>query len=362
MRIIFIGYLHGEGGIQTHQHWLAKGLAARGHNVEIFTSKPMRGNVSNLPRETPYTIVEYNSLFDLLYFARKQQVSLDALVVTGLGWKAMLLALAIPNVKRRIFFEVMSGERNSKPDPRDMVHLGFDTVVSQGQGVKQTFSENFKWYKEHVVIPALPEPLEIRCAVPPAPQLPHSKNGKLRLAYFGRLVPYKGVGFLIDNWDQLSVHADHLDIWGTGAGYDEFANKINALGLQDRIKLSGRYPHGEDYVKLIQSYDMVLLPTWGKEGAPLVLLESMVSGIPFVANGVGGIPDYTNSNCSITSGDISEFLLCYEILAKRVRSGGLKTDDIQQHYHKNFGYQKLLDRWEQILEDQHQPVESNMVL
>jgi glycosyltransferase involved in cell wall biosynthesis len=346
MRIILIGYLHNHGGIQNHTHWLAKGLAARGHEVDVLTPAQTRGAAAGLPTDTPYAISEYRGLADLLRFALNRWSGIDAVAIAGTGWKAMALALAIRPVGKRIFFEVMRGQRFDRLDPRSMVHLGFDAIVGQGRDVERVFCRDFRWNKPSVVIPALPEPLDHLCDIRPGRRLPQSPNRKLRLAHFSRLVPHKGAGYLVDNWQHLARHADSLDIWGQGPAHDDLAAKISTAGLADKIALRGRYPRGGDYVTLLQSYDMTLLPTWGNEGAPLVLLESMACGVPFVANGVGGIPDYANPQCEVTSGDLAEFLPLYDRLAERIRSQGFDAASLQAYYRANFGYERLVDRWE----------------
>lgn len=349
MHIILIGYLHNHGGIQTHTHWLAKGLASRGHSVEVITPKPQRGDPSGLPQGEHYDIIEYRTLGDVFRIGRKTRPRPDAVVVAGTGWKAMALAYTIKGPRRRVFFEVMSGERNARFDPRDMARLGFDAIVAQGSGVGRAFVRDFSWTRPIVTIPALPEPLEVVANIPDAPQLPHSGEGKLRLAYFSRLITYKGAGWLIENWDRLSQHAERLDVWGTGPAHDEFAALIDKHGLEDCIALKGRYPQGQQYIELLQQYDLTLLPTWGKEGAPLVLLESMACGVPFVANGVGGIPDYANPQSAITSGTLNEFLFLYDELAARISRGVIDTRALQEYYGRNFSFERLVDRWEEFL-------------
>ncbi|GMN02435.1 glycosyltransferase family 4 protein [Erythrobacter sp. MTPC3] len=349
MHIILIGYLHNLGGIQTHSHWLAKGLTERGHSVEILTPAPLHGDAPGLPENPPYDVAEYRTLRDIAALGRKARPRPDAVIVAGTGWKAMMLALAIKGARRRVFFEVMSGERGGFFDPRLLSRFGFDAIVGQGSGVERKFIREFGWHGPSTVIPALPEPLEVVCSIPDAPALPQSPDGKLRLGFFSRLVGYKGAGFLIENWDRLAQYADTLDIWGTGSAQDEFARAITAAGLEQSVTLKGRYPGGQEYVELLQQYDLTLLPTWGKEGAPLVLLESMACGIPFVANGVGGIPDYANPYCRITSGDISEFLPLYEELASSISRSEIDTKKLQDHYSANFSYDRLVDQWERFL-------------
>lgn len=127
--------------------------------------------------------------------------------------------------------------------------------------------------------------------------------------------------------------------------------QITAAGLADTIALKGRYPDGSAYIDLLKGYDVTLLPTIGEEGAPLVLLESMACGVPFVANGMGGIPDYANPDSAITSGDIQEFTPAVCDILARVRAGTIDRARLQGHYRSTFSTPVLTDRWETFLSD-----------
>ncbi|RFB04501.1 glycosyltransferase family 4 protein [Parvularcula marina] len=350
MRFVLIGLLYGNGGIQNHTHWLAEGLTAKGHSIDVLTPRPVHDRLGGLPENPHYNIIEYGDAGHVLSLINKMKgEEIEAVVITGTGWKAMGLTLALRRVKRRIFFEVMSGEREGRLDPRSLVHFGFDDIVGQGRPVRETFRKTFGWKKPAEVIPALPEPLEVVAGIPQAEKLSPDPGRRLKLAYFGRLARHKGVDHLIENWDRLAVYAECLDIYGTGEEHDRLAAMIEDKGLSAQIALKGRYPSGQAYVDLLRSYDMTLLPTWGKEGAPLVLLESMACGVPFTANGVGGIPDYANQDCEITDGNLDQFLPLYEKLATRIIQGEADPVRLQQHYTTHFSYQTLVDRWEAYL-------------
>jgi len=346
LNVLLLGYAYGKGGIQTHTHYLAEGLRARGHRVTTVTPQRIASYRHSLafPNAPPPEI--YSSMSELARIVRR--VRPDVAVMTGTGWKAMAGMLATPRPCRRIFFEVMSGKRKGPLDPRDLVHLGFHAIVGQGNGVTRRFVQDFKWKGPRLTIPALPEPLERKHEIPrKRPRAPGA--GPVRFVYFGRLAPHKNVRLLAQSFRDYAPEGSTLDIWGGGADADAVAEVIAEAGLHGQVRLRGRYPDGAAYIELLQSYDLKLLPTVGEEGAPLVLLEAMACGLPFVANGVGGIPDYSNQDCAITGGDIAEFVPAVRAMVARLQRGEIDPARLQAHYDNNFNFNCLMDRWEGFL-------------
>jgi glycosyltransferase involved in cell wall biosynthesis len=352
VQILLVGYMYGRGGIQTHTHYLATGLTEFGHDVTVVTPPPTMGDARCLRTDGNYRLVEYGgvaSVLNGLGTGRKRVY--DVTIVCGTGWKAMIGALGLPHTRKRVFFEVMSGVRSRRFDPRMLVHAGFDAIVGQARPVEAKFCEEFNWSKVSRTIPALPEPLERACSIPPRNKLPLRSAEGLRLAYFGRLDAHKGVGFLVDKWPELSEFGCSLDLFGRGPQDEELQGMIKRRNFESFIRLRGAYPAGADYVALLQQYDLKLLPTTGSEGAPLVLLEAMACGVPFVANGVGGIPDYANADCAITDGNIDTFMPLVHSFAARLRAGEINSSRLQSHYFKNFSFAALTHRWDSFLKD-----------
>lgn len=347
MRITLVGYLHGKGGIQIHTKYLAAGLAERGHSVSVVTPAPRDGHAPFVSDKSHFNIVGYDGICSAIASVRGTRP--DVAVICGTGYKAMLSVLASRRAKK-VFFEVMSGALTGSLDPRRLVHLGFDAIVGQGNAVAGRFCKEVGWRGPAVVIPALPEPFERTVGIAPRP-IKAVEDRPLSTAYFGRLAAHKNVAFLIDNLESIAGPGSRLDIWGTGPEQLKLAARIKAVGLSDRIALRGPYPEGSEYIELMRDYDITLLATIGDEGAPLVLLESMAAGVPFVANGVGGIGDYANPDCAITSGDIDEFVPLAKTLVARLRSGDIDTVRLQAHYNSRFGFDRLVDRWESFLFD-----------
>ena len=351
MKLLLVGYLHSEGGVKNHTLWLARGLAARGHAVTVATPGPIGTEPYDLPEEDTVRIVNVETIGQILRgYPTGTPEAFDCAVVVGTGWKSMLGPLLNRRIKKRVFFEVMSGARNGRIDPRMLVHHGYDALVGQGRPVEALFRQSFGWSGPSVTIPALSDPLELVADLT-LPSKPAPARGTLKACYFGRLAPHKGVGWLIERWDTAGQDIAMLDIWGSGPQEPALRAMIAARGLDARIRLCGRFPGGADYAELLQKYDIEVLPTYGAEGAPLVLLEAMACGVPFVANGVGGIPDYANPDCRITSGNLDEFLPALQSLANALYAGEIDHARLQRHYLEHFSYKALCDRWETFLLD-----------
>lgn len=104
----------------------------------------------------------------------------------------------------------------------------------------------------------------------------------------GRLEPQKGFGDLLTAF--VEVHRTHpaarLAIAGIGSLRDELDAQIEALNLQDSVKMLGMR---HDVPRLLAASDLFVSSShW--EGLPVSVLEAMSAGLPIVATNVGDIP------------------------------------------------------------------------
>src|SRR3954464_1120174 len=90
MSVLLVGYAHGEGGITTHTHWLAHGLAARGHVVRVLSPQPPAGQPVSPWPDRGHAVDHYEGAGDVLRgFSALGKDRFDVAVVAGTGWKAM---------------------------------------------------------------------------------------------------------------------------------------------------------------------------------------------------------------------------------------------------------------------------------
>lgn len=110
---------------------------------------------------------------------------------------------------------------------------------------------------------------------------PPERNGRLRLLAVGRLHPQKGFDLLVQAFAEI---APYLPLWdlvilGEGDERTTLQERIDQLGLTERVKMPGRVGNVGDWY---QASDLYVLSS-RVEGLSNTLLEAMASGLPAVA-------------------------------------------------------------------------------
>ncbi len=105
----------------------------------------------------------------------------------------------------------------------------------------------------------------------------------------GHLTERKGFRPIIEAVGKLKRPELFLAIAGAGPQRPELESVIAALGLQNRVRLSGAVAN-KDLTPWYQAADFFVLAS-SREGWPNVLCEAQASGLPIVATKVWGIPE-----------------------------------------------------------------------
>lgn len=115
------------------------------------------------------------------------------------------------------------------------------------------------------------------------------RHDDIFLLAVGRLVYEKGHEFLVEAMSKVAQVNDRAvaGICGEGPLREQLSRQIEALGLQEKVKLLGLW---NDIPELLAAADVFVLPSrW--EGLPMALLEAMMAGLPVVATRVEGVED-----------------------------------------------------------------------
>lgn len=108
------------------------------------------------------------------------------------------------------------------------------------------------------------------------------ENGEYLVGSVSRLTPRKGHDLLIEAAERLlHCHPNaRFVVVGDGESERRLARRIRALGLQDRIILTG---FREDIPDILAGLDCLVFPAASGEGSPGILKEAMAAGVPIVA-------------------------------------------------------------------------------
>lgn len=113
-------------------------------------------------------------------------------------------------------------------------------------------------------------------------------SGRFLLLAVGRLVPYKGYGYLLDAMALLPDDY-HLFLVGDGPMRPQLEEQVRRLGLQERVTLAGYLEDGGEFRDLFGACDVFVLPSIMKtEAFGIVQIEAFSCGKPVVATTIPG--------------------------------------------------------------------------
>lgn len=111
------------------------------------------------------------------------------------------------------------------------------------------------------------------------------------LLFVGRLIVEKGIFDLLEALALLVRQMQvHVLVAGSGPMEQEFKERIETLGLEKNVTLTG-YLDASTLRQAYRAADMFLFPSWS-EGFPTVITEAMDAGLPIVTTHIRGAADH----------------------------------------------------------------------
>jgi len=122
----------------------------------------------------------------------------------------------------------------------------------------------------------------------PAKPRPHH-SGLLRFGYIGTLSENKGVSWLVEQFQALSIDAS-LSI--AGRGKLDYETTVKALADPSKVKFVGYQPSE----RFMREIDVLVIPSIWAEPFGLVAVEACAQGLPIIATNMGGLPEIIQDN------------------------------------------------------------------
>jgi glycosyltransferase involved in cell wall biosynthesis len=130
----------------------------------------------------------------------------------------------------------------------------------------------------------------------PAALAPRKARDLLRVGFFGQISLLKGINVLFDTADlMLERKIDHIvfEIYGDYSGQppefqENFLARLAKAGRN--VKFHGAYDQGR-LDRLMQSMDLILVPSIWWENSPLVIQEALRNRRPVICSDIGGMAE-----------------------------------------------------------------------
>ena len=160
-----------------------------------------------------------------------------------------------------------------------------DSIIVLSKGVQQYFMERYQ--RRTVLIPNGIDPAEPR----PAGEITRQFKLSSReyLLFLGRLVPEKGIHYLIEAYRSLKTDKKLVIVGGT-SDTDDYVRRLHEMADGDPSIIFTGFQQGETAEELYSNAYLYVLPS-DLEGMPLTLLEAMNYGCCCVTSDIGECAD-----------------------------------------------------------------------
>lgn len=352
-KILLMGHSDGHGGAQTAFRELYNFVQGEGHVVKVIALTNRAKQQQPFPRATlvgrithrgSVLIRSVKKIWGLLWAGvRARQFRPDIFVSVGLNNSANGVARLLSNRCFKI------GQDFIATRPLDDAIWRTSRAALNGVAVQapsmidywQTVTPNtagVNW------LPCFPEP-PVRGVLRQQNEAPKQE---IKLSYFGRLAGNKGLPLLIRALAAPAIPAQaRLDLWGSGNQEAPLRKLVAELGLERKVRFLGQYPAHEEGARLMASYDALVLCSTEMEGLPLVLLEAMAYGLPFLATDVGAIRDccVDNPDAVLVQPNLESIVQGLQTLMQRIEEQSFDPGRLRAFYEAKFSSEVMADRW-----------------
>ena len=171
------------------------------------------------------------------------------------------------------------------------------------------------------------------------------------LVFLGRILVSKGINYILaldDNW--LKMHNLRCKLYGNLELDDSPDIEKQIVSANGQIEHMGSYDADKDLEQILGNADMVLIPSTGAEGLPLVFTEAISRGIPVVGFNGGGLRDYTDFDDGVLISDPDIELYKENILEMRHRIFSYEnlSQNLIAKYKETLSSSITIDWWKNI--------------
>lgn len=262
------------GGIETAGETLARGLAARGHDVTVVTAQ-VAGEFSG-PDDFPFRVVRQPSRGELLRLVRAADVVWQNHISLRFIWPLVIVRKPLVIMHHLVLeTDVGSGPRHGMLK-RLACKLGYNAFASEALRAKARLPGPVIYNTYDAAI------------FRELPDVPRDRD----VVFLGRLQTYKGSDILIDALAQLASRGRKLTatIIGGGPESEPLQEQAKRLGIADSIEFTGPL-RGDELARKLNQHRLMAIPPRGEEAFSITALEGLACGCVTVGTQSGGLPE-----------------------------------------------------------------------
>ena len=313
----------GVGGLEQHTFNLVNALAEQ-HEVHLIAdavyAQCVKPNVNfhafNFKRSrwSPFLI------YELLKLIREIQ---PEVLHSQAGKAAAILAPWLKKINCASVATIHGMKNNLKP------FLPFDQVIAVSEKIREKFGS---FNRIHTIYNGI----ELQQT-----DAEYQPKAQIHALAVGRLVEVKGFLQLIDAWQDIDAH---LSIVGEGNQRLELEQKIQQLGLTDKINLLGQRT---DVAALLAQSDCLIISSF-KEGGPITLAEALLTETPVLATDVGMVSHFlpTDYICENNQPERMNALLKAKLRHREIMQKELKQNFV--HAKNALSFEQMVQQTEQL--------------
>lgn len=366
------------GGMERHLDQVVRGLAARGHDVTVFTTRLPSGatpDAETTGLQFRYIPNAFPGRYVGGWWGRSRRVFLaehgaspfDVVFSQSAGaWGVMRLSPpkrppCLAAMHGTTGGDVATAIRSRPLHPRTWAKVAMGLYHSYGyhrpllprcEAVVAVSDSVAARLEREVPGLELPIPV-IRNGIALGDHATADPANSKEVLYAGRVIPDKGVFPLLRAFASLASRFTEYRLRYVGGGncLDALVQEARDLGVADRVDFVGAVPHAAMSREFARAAVFVL-PTLADEGLPLSMLEAMAAGLPILSVARGGVGEALNDGVEgrllpvvteeSVAGALSELL---EDAALRARFGLAS----RQRVETDFDERRMLDAYESAL-------------
>ena len=126
-----------------------------------------------------------------------------------------------------------------------------------------------------------------------SPKAARPAGAKPVFGFIGQLAPHKGTDLLIEAFNRLPAGSAALHIYGPSDQDPVFMARLNALGPNSDVRFLGTFAK-ERTRAILDTLDVLVIPSRWYENSPLVLLNALASHTPVLVSDVEGMTEFVN--------------------------------------------------------------------